>query len=864
MGAVSVIGDSIKIEVPARPVAVKLVDVAAKETWRFDADGTWTDWFIACGPQGYRNPLTDFLDIHPRFPDASWFALVGFVGDEAFTIGAGIEHTFERSGELFVCANDLSGARWNNRGAVALTAAHLAAPSPPVPPPAPAPALPTDGILRAWIDLVGIMRKTQGFLFIAVLLVATGATLAFSQQGKDLVTGVIANRFDSGAGLRAFILMCMAALLLGLLAWFWARAVVEFRFGARDAWRQKHFLKWVPRLFGIVPFGFLLIAIWKSEGIDTKSTLIPAVVLAGLGIAFLVFVIFREMLGARLDDGVQHLRSRGHVGLAHVLRATLLSLKTVVLVAGLIAAFVCFCVVWASPVQPATLIGPAAVVLFAVALIIPPAVLAIQMGALYRIPVTPLAIALAFVFSVWNDNHAVRLVPPHAVHSRQTHTLHSRETLADAFHRWRAHATPVGSKVPIIFVAAEGGASRAAYWTGEALGALEERTHGEFSKHVFLISSISGSNLAATSFLATLKENPGLVAQGKFRKAIESYTGQDYLSPALAGMFFPDLLQRFLPWPVFPDRGKYLEEGWEAGWTKHCTDNPGLCGDPHLFEHNFLDVLSPSASRWSPVLVMSGAREEDGRRVLTSNVFISGDQVDAEDFHRLVNNSISVVDQDVRVSTAMLNGARFPFISPAGTLPGANGHLVDGGYFDTAGIETMREAANAVRALDKGASLPLKPIFLLIENGDPSDTPTKPPPPATGTRTQASTAAAKAAVTDTRAAPLSEFGQDAWGPVTGLLGSRNAHAAHMRCLLEQGTSRADDDHSKGTCGPMPGAPPLIEIRTCRDNFPLDWVLSDTVKGQMQDDMTGKTSGTSPCANKQAIEDIARLLEGQGR
>jgi len=50
------------------------------------------------------------------------FALVGNVGDEAFVIGDGVEHTFDRSGMLTVCANDVRGMRWNNWGYVTLSA----------------------------------------------------------------------------------------------------------------------------------------------------------------------------------------------------------------------------------------------------------------------------------------------------------------------------------------------------------------------------------------------------------------------------------------------------------------------------------------------------------------------------------------------------------------------------------------------------------------------------------------------------------------------------------------------------------------------------------------------------------------------
>lgn len=43
-------------------------------------------------------------------------------------------------------------------------------------------------------------------------------------------------------------------------------------------------------------------------------------------------------------------------------------------------------------------------------------------------------------------------------------------------------------------------------------------------------------------------------------------------------------------------------------------------------------------------------------------------------------------------STAILNGARFPWISPGGRLEGELGvqHVVDGGYFDGSGVQDAR------------------------------------------------------------------------------------------------------------------------------------------------------------------------------
>jgi hypothetical protein len=103
-----------------------LLDVSAGQTVRFTATGTWTDWTITCGPEGYERPMMNLARPLRRRPSAPWFALCGALdqrGDETFLIGAEAEIIFEKSGRLFVFANDVPGFYFNNKGAIDLSLA---------------------------------------------------------------------------------------------------------------------------------------------------------------------------------------------------------------------------------------------------------------------------------------------------------------------------------------------------------------------------------------------------------------------------------------------------------------------------------------------------------------------------------------------------------------------------------------------------------------------------------------------------------------------------------------------------------------------------------------------------------------------
>jgi hypothetical protein len=92
--------------------------------------------------------------------------------------------------------------------------------------------------------------------------------------------------------------------------------------------------------------------------------------------------------------------------------------------------------------------------------------------------------------------------------------------------------------------------------------------------------------------------------------------------------------------------------------------------------------------------------------------------VQAERFHDLLADQ--AVLNDVQLSTAALNSARFPLISPAGTIRNQDhkivDRIVDGGYFENYGALSAKEMALALHAVDQR----LFPFVIVISN-DPDD-----------------------------------------------------------------------------------------------------------------------------------------------
>jgi hypothetical protein len=648
--------------------------------------------------------------------------------------------------------------------------------------------------------LISSVSGVEGFVFIFAAVMATGFGLAFTPQGLDIVGSVGGDEHDPFV-IGRLLSLCLATFFLGFQGWFWGRACVEEQVGPRSRWRHNLLLLWAPRVFAVIPFAFLA---WALTHIRFGTASWGVWALVGLGAVLLIFIIGRQDLTLRLRRQAARMRAGAHPRTGAALDTGLDSLRPFLMGAGLVLAAMFMVLFTLDPVGPSWWFGPCAIVLFATALVIPVMTTVIQVGRKVGVRATEWVVILMLVASSVADNHAVRLLPEALVQDQ-------RPDVPSAYAAWRGQAPPVpGLGRPMIFVAIAGGASRAGFWSGEVMSRLEAMSGGEFSRHTFAISSVSGGSVGAVGFLASVTDpTPRLPLAAR----VGDFTSRDFLSPAFAGGAFPDLLQRVIPVAFLPDRAQALERGFEQGWTRHCAVIGG-CRDKDLLQRSFLSPWRGSAV-WSPLLLIGGVHEETGGLVITSTARLSNFVV-ADDFTALTR-------RDVRLSTAILNGARFPYISPGGTYFPANGgepgHIVDGGYFDAAGVEAIRQLATSLfKTLDDASSRDLRPIYLVIANADPPGRPAKP----------------------------ANLDPDVFGPLRGLFSAGGAHGALLTRFLEEDP-------------PHPGnvAPRVFVIGLCQKGAPMDWVLSRASVAFMRSQI-GDTKA-DPCGNYARMLELTRLL-----
>jgi hypothetical protein len=183
----------------------------------------------------------------------------------------------------------------------------------------------------------------------------------------------------------------------------------------------------------------------------------------------------------------------------------------------------------------------------------------------------------------------------------------------------------------------------------------------------------------------------------------------------------------------FPDRAALLEQSWERAV-------PGLARPFPL----------PAGRRLVPWYTVFNGTSVTGKcRVLVSDIRLTGsgrcdDPADPmPGAYDLL--SAEPCDTGLALATAALLAARFPYVTPSGVItscgprPAFRDQVIDGGYSEDTGIQTLNDAlaqlmpqirADNVRAAAAGAPL-IAPLVLFLHNSvDATDTGPPSPPAA--------------------------------------------------------------------------------------------------------------------------------------
>jgi len=495
----------------------------------------------------------------------------------------------------------------------------------------------------------GLLEAVRRCRVVAGVLVLLHLGLSATPQAVDLLIAL-----GQDGSVVAWLGLGAGTAWLALNAWFWSGFALA---PSGQQGRQCH-----GRTAAALP---LLLAaaslLAVADVLRTASTSIPELMgsrgggvrlhaaAAALGAAclpLLALALHTALVNARLE-------ARAAPSLGRPTRRMVVP-SVVVGVAGLAGFAV-------DPVSAASVLHPASTVLLAAAGLMCGGTLLLDLGRRTRVPVLFLAFTLAAALAalrdraVTPDNHDLQRLPP---------GLRARPDVETAFLRFLGAAGPLGEEpVPVVLVAASGGGISAAYWTATVLGDLADASP-RFAERVFALSGVSGGALGLLAYAAAgqgtagcraLATPPGAPPPDGLRTCLQLALGGDFLGPALGAMLYPDLLQRFLPVPLFADRAAALEAAWEARWR-------AVFGDGRL-AGPFLD-LWPDGRSW-PALLLNGTSLNGGGRLVVSNLQLGADWVGGDHADLL-----ALLGGDISASAAAGSGARFPYIGPLGTFRG--------------------------------------------------------------------------------------------------------------------------------------------------------------------------------------------------
>jgi len=700
--------------------------------------------------------------------------------------------------------------------------------------------------------------KPCRFAFIVAII---GAFVFFGvEQGREVLRALAEPGARTGVtGALRLSMFAAGMAIWSLVSWYSARVLLYFDFPkSHEAhpqrtgiWQRLH--SWlprnVPRILGVAPMaivGWSFLRVRGTYESDPPAQLLYLGLLTfGGGVVLYVFFVLRRRWIERHDP---HAARQKCQRLQQLPRNSAVALA---LMAGLSLALCIMFIV--DPVYFAGAIGTGAVLTFAAACWVFWGSALVYFGSWKRVPVITLIVLLVLISSFFNDNHDVRVLP---------RAEFVRPTLRQALLDWNSQITakyPERPVHPLFIVATEGGGIRAAYWTTTVLGTIQD-VDPSFADHIFAISGVSGGSLGAAVFDAMVAD---AVPQGEFAKRGQSVLGQDFLSSAIAAMFYPDLIQRFLPFRIlFLDRGRWLERGWENAWrdTMH-TDR---------LAKPFLDLWQ-DRHLYVPSLFLNATSVENGNRIIASNILIDANFLEAADATaKLLPVSRHKERRhptiDVPLSTAAHMSARFTYVSPAGRFASDGTHVVDGGYFENSGAATaldiLRQVNNELR---QNAELrAIVPQIIMISN-DPLGV-------ASGSRDLTMTKQALKNVPRSVTAEAAQrkpgtFLEDALAPAYALLSTRDARGEYAQKAIGQ-TQREFCDAIEGQLGIQAAGPHCLyffSLAPATVPLPLGWMLSNRAAEAMQKEMLD--SGLSakapvPTWNRPVLKQVIAALHSK--
>lgn len=616
-----------------------------------------------------------------------------------------------------------------------------------------------------WKYLKAVFYALQPAMYSIVILIIGFLGMVFVSQGRDAILSL------SDGGLWPVVLFVCVVIIWACQTWYWARIMYVVKHPSLV--NKQNYLYWVavwvPRTLGVLVFFVAAFATFSMRGYSSSSVLgrLSALLMI-LAVVFFVFTLYRRPVFKLISLEKEMVREpqakeRDMSDLSPWTRRMMRIFTAIALVQFAL---------YTIDAELFTYGGAAVVMVVCFSIWIPLSTWFGLFSHKWKVPVFLLVFLFAMILSYTrlSDNHSVRIMD---VQSQQ---VTFEERLNTFLEKYPTGDETVEAK-PLYLVSTYGGGIRSAFWTACILGRIQD-IDPQFSEHVFAISSVSGGSLGGAVFAALAKEKQEGRSKRFFEDSQEILKG-DFLAPTIGLWLTGDTLQKIIPYPIpYLSRSRALEVSWEIAWKKAIgTDR---------FGNPLTKLWDKDSQAQIPSLFLNSTLVETGQRIIASNIKIEKDIfVDTLDVYQYL-------DGDMQVSTAANNSARFPFVSPIGTLKDGT-HLADGGYFDNSGAQTLAEVLLAIHksVIEKGKRV--KYVVIMLEN-DPEIPMVK----------------------------ALRFLPGILGPLETLLSARQAHATTAADSLRDWVNILGGDYMEFH----------LREEAKEVQFPLGWSLSEEVRKDM--------------------------------
>lgn len=578
---------------------------------------------------------------------------------------------------------------------------------------------------KAWNEIVRIAKiiNVAGISVTAVLLLwimlfnvgqVTDAIIALGEFGK----------------IHHFVILVLVGSLWAFFVWYWARVFyyIEYQKQTNLKDYEKVIVKYTPRVLGALALLIIAGAFLKqSPKCDVSSSINP---LCAIGITFIILaVIFVIIVNLRrrifkltpVNQMHEVLKPEKRIV---PLRNLPVHTRRTLIITTIISSIILL-VITIFPIHFTIYLGDGVTILITCFCIWLPILYWIRYYSVkLGFPLYLLLAVLIIFFSFFNSNKDIRFVEDSTTDNTKSIGAYTEEWLL------KNKTSDNSKKIPMFIVLSEGGGIRAAYWSAQFL-ARTQRDCPEFRNHLYCISGVSGGSFGATVFDGLLNyydlhkdeaATPLKAGKNDMQNKITDIIGKDYLSPTIACLCTREVLQLLIPFPIQSfDCAKVFEKTWEYTWKNNLNDDL-------TFSEPLLSLLDNDSI---PSLFINSTQVENGYPVVLSNIRINEGLSSADNqnnFHlprEFYTDILGKASNDVPLSTASLLSARFPYVSPAGTLKDRNNSvisLVDGGYFDNTGANTAYQVLFNIKKIyeKKKKSIyrtDIMPVIIYLKNG---------------------------------------------------------------------------------------------------------------------------------------------------